>query len=390
MSADTDEYHFDPGAVELPDPDDDEAEPPRSRAVARAEAGPGMDREPELRASMPARHFEPADEFLARLELKNDPEWVVEDLIPHDGIAVWHGRPRSMKSLAALELNLSAAIDVPAFGSERFKTDVRGGSVLYLTEEDGERLIASRLRLMLAGHDLENAPKRLHILSRPGWNLERPDDQAAVLDAIGATSPAPTLLTIDPARGSMPSLDKGPSDAAGPIRFLRQLLRETPIRAVLLLHHDVKPDAKGKDERSRAEKASGGAVFSIADCPVNFERVDDRSCFAVPCAFKVGADPQPFRIVFESGTPSGEQFRGFLRARTTTTDERTEDRTRTVDAVAQVLDEADGWLPTGAILDAVKGRKQEILAALRKLAEDGQATERAAGRGREWRKGLGA
>jgi hypothetical protein len=366
---------------------------PRPR---RVNVGPGLDPDdPQAEKEPPDVRkigFEPADAFLARLDAQGDPGWVVGDLVPEDGIAVWHGRPRSMKSLAALEMSLAAAIAEPAFGCERFATSTGDGSVLYLTEEDGARLIAMRLRLMLAGRGLKTAPSRLRILSRPGWNLEQTSDQAAVLTAIREVSPAPVLLTIDPARGSMPALDKGPSDAASAIRFVRQLQRETSIRAVLILHHDIKPPRDGKDERARAERASGGAVFSIADCPVNFERVDDRSCFPVPSTFKVGADPKPFRILFESATPPGEPFRDFLRARTITTDERTEAATRAEAEVLRVLDAADDWMGTDAVIErSGPGRRADKLAALKKLAEAGRVTQWEAGRGgkaREWRRGL--
>jgi hypothetical protein len=294
-------------------------EPRRSSGGIDPDA-PDAEREPEAARTLT---FESADSFLARLEAQGDPGWMVGDLVPEDGIAVWHGRPRSMKSLAALEMNLACATDAPAFGCDRFATTTRGGSVLYLTEEDGERLIASRLRLMLAGRGLDarSALERLKLLSRPGWNLEQTADQSHLMAAIREVSPPPVMLTLDPARGSMPALDKGPSDAAIAIRFLRRMLRETTIRAVLILHHDVKPARDAKEDRSRAERASGGAVFSIADCPVNFERVSDRSCFAVPSMFKVGADPRPFRIDFESGTPAGEPFRRFVRARAAASDE---------------------------------------------------------------------
>jgi hypothetical protein len=403
------EYPFDPddfSDFELLDLSEMPAAAPASgnghspEGVKRIDAGPGLDpdaadaeKEPAPPAGRRVLAFEPADEFLARLEAQGEPGWLVNDLVPDDAIAVWHGRPRSMKSLAALEMNLSCATDSPAFGSERFATSTRGGSVLYLTEEDGERLIASRLKLMLAARQLDRAPKRLRILSRPGWNLERPEDQGAVLAAIREASPAPTLLTVDPARGSMPALDKGPSDAAGAIRFLRQVQRETSIRSVLVLHHDIKPARDGKDDRARAERASGGAVFSIADCPVNFERVTDRVCSAFPSAYKVGADPKAFRIEWESGTPPGEPFRGFLRAHATTTDERTEEVARVDVALRQVLEAAASWMKTAELLEATKGGKgsrQDKLAALKRLEERGQVSSRQAGRGLEWRLQLGA
>jgi hypothetical protein len=334
--------------------------------------------------------FESAPEFLARVEAQPPPGWRVRDLLPDDGIAVWHGRPRSMKSLGALEANLAGATDTPAFGNERFATTPHPGSFLYLTEEDAERVLAFRLRLMLAGRGLDMAPRRLRLLARPGWNLEVAADQGAILAAIQETDPPPICITIDPARGSMPSLDKGPADASPAIRFVRFLMRETSIRTVLIPHHDVKPARDGRDDRARAERASGGAVFSIADCPVGFERLDDRTCLAVPSAYKLGADPKPFRVEFRSETPAGEPFRGFLRAVAVTTDERSETAAKVEGDILRVLDEADGWLKTDDVVGPVKGRREKVLEALRKLTDAGKVTVRPAGsgKGKEYRRGL--
>ncbi len=101
----------------------------------------------------------------------------------------------------------------------------------------------------------------------------------------------------------MPSIDGGPKDASRARAFLLTILRETSIRVILLPHHDLKPSRDGKDDRARPERASGGVTFSMGDCMVNFERLNDRECLAVPTSYKVGADPKPFRVRFETRDP---------------------------------------------------------------------------------------
>jgi len=190
--------------------------------------------------------------------------------------------------------------------------------VLYLGEEDSERLIAFRLKLLLAGYGLLELPKLLRLRIRPGWNLEMKEGQSALMAAIYRCKPEPRVLVIDPARGSLPSVDGGPKDAAPAIAFLREIMRETSITTIHMPHHDVKPNREQKDERARPDRASGGVVFSIADCPVNFERMDERGCLAVPSHYKIENDPLPFRVRFRSGTPMGEPFHEWLRAEATT------------------------------------------------------------------------
>lgn len=73
----------------------------------------GRIREPGYEAIQgPARRdFESLDAFLARVEKLPPPGYLVPELLPDEGIAVWHGRPRSMKSLCALETLLAIAKD---------------------------------------------------------------------------------------------------------------------------------------------------------------------------------------------------------------------------------------------------------------------------------------
>jgi hypothetical protein len=269
--------------------------------------------------------------LLARVRTQRPPGWFVQDLIPDEGVVVWHGRPRSMKSLTAADACLSLALGEPcALNNARFAISKPVG-VLWLGEEDSERLDAFRFGLMLDARKAD-APESFRLKVRPGWDLETPVGQAELLATLKATSEAMDVplrvLVIDPVRTSLPSIDGSPKDAAKARAFLLEILRTTAISVILLPHHDLKPARDGRDDRSRAERASGGVTFSMADCLVNFERVDDRSCLAVPTAYKVANDPPPFRVRFESGTPAGQGFRGFIRAVADTTEESASARDR--------------------------------------------------------------
>lgn len=285
--------------------------------------------------------------FLARVRQQPEPSWLVADLIPDEGVCVWHGRPRSMKSLTAEDVMLSLALGEPcALGNPRFAITGAVG-VLWLGEEDSERLDAFRFGLMLAGRGVE-APETFRLVVRPGWDLESPSGQAELMATIRDTSAAMDaplrVLVIDPVRASMPSIDGGPKDAARARAFLLAVLRETSVRVILLPHHDLKPSRDGKDERSRAERASGGVTFSMGDCMVNFERLNDRECLAVPTNYKLGGDPKPFRVRFDSETPGGQGFRRFLRAVAETTDEATDARSRVLAYVR-----ANPWRATSEV-----------------------------------------
>lgn len=311
----------------------------RALMQAAKETARSVDRGPGLDPDHPDAEKEPAADgrrpcvaeslpaFMARVRQMPEPGWLVRELIPDEGVCVWHGRPRSMKSLTAEDTMLSLALGEPyALGNPRFTIKSAVG-VLWLGEEDPERLDAFRFNLMLKARGIlpGQEPDTFRLVVRPGWDLETPAGQAELLTTIRDTSAAMTtpllVLVIDPVRASLPSIDGGPKDAARGRALLLAILRETSVKVILLPHHDLKPARDGKDDRSRAERASGGVTFSMGDCMVSFERLSDRECMAVPTAYKVGADPKPFKVRFESETPSGHGFRGFLRAVAETADE---------------------------------------------------------------------
>lgn len=326
----------------VPDADQWEDEPERFDW-----AGEGAP--PEKASSSEAREAEPRRAaiaeslpvFMARLRQMPEPGWLVRELIPDEGVCVWHGRPRSMKSLTAADTMLSLALGEPhALRNSRFAIKGAVGS-LWLGEEDPERLDAFRFGLMLKARGIlpGQEPEAFRLVVRPGWNLEAPSDQAELLATIHDTAAEMTtpllVLVIDPARASLPSIDGGPKDAARARAFLLTILRETSVKVILLPHHDLKPSRDGRDARLRAERASGGVTFSMGDCMVNFERLSDRESMAVPTAYKGSSDPKPFRVRFESETPAGQGFRGFLRAIAESTEESAGVRDKVLDYVRE-------------------------------------------------------
>src|SRR5262249_47267453 len=83
-------------------------------------------------AVAPKSIFEPLPSFLDRVGALSPPGMLVENLIPEDGITLFHGQPRDGKSFAALEILLALATGTPAFGL--YRLDVPEAiPVVYLT-----------------------------------------------------------------------------------------------------------------------------------------------------------------------------------------------------------------------------------------------------------------
>lgn len=267
-----------------------------------------------------------AGEFLALGDTA--PAWTVPSLVPEKGSTMFNGRPRSFKSLAAEALLVSAALHRPVFGRTEWLADrpLRCG---WIGEEDGANLTGARLRWLLAGHEAD-PPETLWLCARKGLSLETPRGQADIHAIINDLQL--DVVVFDTARALAPSIDKGPADASGAIAFNRALLAETCLRGSIFVAHDTKPGRDGVDERSRSERASGGAILAAMDCPIGFERVSDREALVVPDRFKTGSDPAPFRLTWESATPAGQPFGGWLRA--------TASDAAGTDAKAAILDDA--------------------------------------------------
>src|SRR5262249_26095548 len=110
------------------------------------------------------------------------------------------------------------------------------------------------------------------------------------------------VVIFDPIRRYSANADKGPAEVRQITGRQRTIVAET--RATITnVHHDTKPPANGKDERRRAQRASGGDWFAASDCPLSFEFVTDSLSAIVPADFKISTDPQPFNFHIESDDP---------------------------------------------------------------------------------------
>jgi hypothetical protein len=274
------------------------------------ESGAGKAEDLAARTEPRGPRFEWAVDFLARTEAEPERPPKIRELWPGEGVFMRNSRPRGMKSLGLIEESLAATSNSgPAYHCERFEVP-RPLKVAYLTEEDSERVVRARLHWLMAGRNVTDAG-HLALLCRPGWNLET--DLGAESLLVELRRLEPEVLVIDPARASMPGIDGGPKDGAVGAMLIRRILRETSVHLIGFGHHDTKPGREGVDVRARAEKASGGVLFSIADAPIGLTRQSDRETLAWPSHFKQGPDPAPFVIRFESATPTGP-FRDFVRA----------------------------------------------------------------------------
>jgi hypothetical protein len=240
--------------------------------------------------------FDFAPKFLA---VEDPPrEDLVNDLVPEGVLALKHGPPRTRKSWGVMEIAIAIATGTPAFGLKRFSVS-RPRPVLYTSEEDGVALVRMRARALLRGRGISRWPETLAFAVHRGINFDSPKWCAAVLEAISTFGFA--AIVFDAARRYSLNVDKGPAEVQRLTGFLRRIVAETGA-TVLLVHHDVKPPASGKDDRGRSHRASGGDWFAASECPIAFEIAGART-LVFPENYKISADPEPFAFQVESDDP---------------------------------------------------------------------------------------
>jgi hypothetical protein len=215
------------------------------------------------------------------------------DVLALGEIAMLHGQPRDGKTWVALEFAIAVALADAAFGLARLAA-TQARSVLIVSNEDGERATARGIQGLLMGRGVLDTPSNIHLLIGQGCDLDSRLWQHRLIHEIQRLGIG--LVILDPLRSLTACVDQGPCELQPFASYLRRLLGQTGV-ALLLVHHDSKPAAGVIDTRRRAQRASGGAIFSIVDSPLHVERVDARRSLVAPDGFKFCADPESF--VFE-------------------------------------------------------------------------------------------
>lgn len=239
---------------------------------------------------------------------------IVSELLSVGEVALWHGTPRSMKSVLLVRLLLDLAIGTtPAWGDPRFHI-ARPWRVMYFTEEDPAELLSHRIAGMLAGRapaaTFDDLPRdNFQLVVQRGLEFDSQEGRDTILREIRRRTP--DIVAFDPLRGFSGKVDQGPAELRPVVRFLRYIRRETTAKTLILIHHDTKKPRDGKDSRSRPERASGGGIFSISDTPIAFERElgqsttsDAVKTFCYPTGFKTRASPEPFSLTVDFAQPA--------------------------------------------------------------------------------------
>jgi RecA-family ATPase len=284
---------------------------------------------------------------------------LVDELLAPGEVGMLHGQPRDGKTWAALDLAIAVATAGTAYGLDRLRAP-RARPVLIVGNEDSRAAYAERFRLLLAGRGLATPPDTLRLLVGRGASLDEADWRERLLDEVRRDGVG--LVIIVPLRSVTGAADQGPAELRPVSAFLRRMVGETGC-AVLVVHHDVKPRPDAADARRRAQRASGGGLFSTVDAPVHVERLDQTRSLLTPDGTKHRPDPAPLVVERQSGD-------GWVRLIAETTSAGTADDLALDHAIVDHLRQSGGGSQR-AIVRAVGKHHQLVKLALDRLLATG-------------------
>lgn len=188
------------------------------------------------------------------------PLWLIQGILPVNGVCVIAGEPKATKTWSAIEMGLAVATGCPAFGE--FQTPQGPGNVALYLVEDSRPAIRSRLK-SLAVTKLPRNPlgawvKRLHYESRHSLDITDDLQLAGLIQAcrkLGSLS----MLVLDPLR-DLHNADEDKSTpmsvVMGQLIVLRDLLR----CAIVFVHHTAKANQENS-KRSPGQNMRGSSVI---------------------------------------------------------------------------------------------------------------------------------
>ncbi|SEO92494.1 helicase RepA family protein [Aquisalimonas asiatica] len=233
-----------------------------------------------LRPVDPAAHAGPEPFDLSQASvahmLEADPparDWLVKNRLPLGVVGLLAAAGKTGKSMAVLQLAVSATSGLPWLGMEIDHT----GSVLILSAEDDRNEVWRRLRaiqrqLQADGEWTEAAEEliaeRLHVLDRVGSDnlltrrVERELIRTPMADRVIATAnelPGPVLIVLDPLARFDGGEPNASDDATRVIETAEHIRKHTGA-TVLLPHHTRKAAALDEDAGQEAVRGASGLV----------------------------------------------------------------------------------------------------------------------------------
>ncbi len=293
------------------------------------------------------------------LYIKVYPEnhWIIEGLIPVQSIVIFSGYPGNFKTWLTLEMLRCIASGKLLF--DKFPT--HQGSVLLVNEENNDRLIGERGRILQI---IQNLPIKLSILNQ--LKIENPKDYNLIKSWVEKHKIK--LVCFDSFK-RIHDRDENDSRISVVFQVLRKLIKETGT-TVLLIHHHRKELGYGKGNVSHSLRGSSD-IFAAVNSHIAVEKVNPTKLRITQSKLWEAEEQKPFEIeiVKDDGTLSFEYL-----------GEVDEDQSRKVDfqkAIQHLLKDEDRPMFKKEIFESLKkvgvvGGYTTFKTAIQEMVDDGQ------------------
>jgi|GEM_PF-7024614 DNA-binding MarR family transcriptional regulator len=311
----------------------------------------------EARASLDELETETNAEDLMSFESIFDgdapkPKWVVDKLVPAEGITLISAKPGVGKSWLGYYISQCTASGAPLFG----RYDVTLGRVLYLNAEGGESLVIYRNRKLWNGLSLEygeELKKNLPIkyLCKPTV-LSSGADFSRLCRLI--EDEKADLVVIDPFIEFFDGEENSSRDTSAFFRELRKIIEKTG-SAFVVTHHTRKvgfDKPNTPSESPRGSSAIAGALDSHLS--LSERRGDEKQILVQHAKLRQGAEEKNFYITIED-IDSETTVIKYL-GETTSTVSESEKTDAALIFITQTLEEAEKPLAWSEIVAISKQR----------------------------------
>lgn len=320
--------------------------------------------------------------------------WLVPRFLPLEEVIVCMAHPKAGKTWFGVELGLSVALELPAFGTHLPTTS---GPVLLWLSEDGTGNMKSRLKALMAGKDVgwdERLKTNLHIHVRdlartvPGlrhMRLDVTDDTARAEFIEHARKVKPVLVVLDTMMSVAEAEDENSAGAMHRIMRCMREIRDALTCTVLVTHHMGKDNDTNSSrpifQRARGSSAIRGAwdgAFAITPLApdgtvqrfrVDFEMRGVEGGAAMPLRFEKSTDGNGRALSARFSPDNGDAVKAEL-------DATAEKNSAVLKIVRTWFEEKGKRTPTktftkAQVRDGVERSNAKVAAAIDGLVEDG-------------------
>jgi hypothetical protein len=200
--------------------------------------------------------------------------WLVKPLISRPSVTAWFGKPKTMKSLLALDMSLHIAGGMPWLTSNpkgEGGLPVTQARVVWIDLENGSATFKRRMKAIARGLDLGSARGQVLAYSMPNpWlDMSNAEHVAALITRLQALGDI-GVLVIDHLGQVLGAIDEN-SPLISSVMGNFRLLAETCNVAIILIHHAKK--GQGKDSGAPEDQLRGhGAILANVDAAYLIER----------------------------------------------------------------------------------------------------------------------